>query len=86
MTGRPLQSDASTIDLSEGGARLVGPASLAVGDVVRVTITGGDVRVEQQGLVVGHEPAANDEATLNIAFKSLDEREVVDLRRLIDPA
>lgn len=82
--GRAISGAGSTIDISEGGARLVGPAALVVGDVVRVTLTGSDVSVEQQGLVVGRQEAARGQATLNIAFKTLDDQRTIDLRRLID--
>lgn len=82
--GRPLTGAGSTLDISEGGARLRGPASFAVGDVVRVTLTGDDVAIEQQGLIVGRKGAKSGQATLNIAFKTLDERRTIDLRRLIE--
>ena len=82
--GRPCSGSGSTVDLSEGGARLLGPAAFVVGDVVRVTLTGDDVAVEQQGLVVGRQETDGGQVKLNIAFKTLDERGTIDLRRLID--
>ena len=85
VVGRALAGPATTVDLSEGGARLVGPGGFAVGDVVRVSITGDDVGIEHQGLVVGRttEKATSKTATLHVAFKSLDEPTTIDLRRLI---
>lgn len=74
---------ATTLDLSEGGVRLKGPAAFAVGDVVRVTITNGDLSVEHQGLVVGRQADSTKRATLNVAFKTPDERACIDLRRLM---
>ena len=82
--GRSLSGAGSTVDISEGGARLRGPAGFGVGDVVKVTLTGGDVAIVQQGLVVGRQDAAGSEAILNVAFKTLDEERTVDLRRLIE--
>ena len=84
--GRSVSGAGSTIDLSEGGARLLGPAALAVGDVVLVTLTGADLSVEQQGLVVGRTGGTRGQATLNVAFKTLDDERTIDLRRLIDLA
>ena len=75
---------ASTVDLSEGGVQLKASAAFAVGDVVRVTITSGEVSVEHQGLVVGREAASSKQlATLRIAFRTPDERTSIDLRRLM---
>ena len=82
--GRTLSGVGSTIDLSEGGARLRGPGAFAVGDVVKVTLRADDVAIEQQGLVVGRQGAATGEVTLNVAFKTLDEDRSIDLRRLIE--
>lgn len=84
--GRRVTGPATTIDLSEGGVRLRGPASFATGDVVRVTITSGDLSVANQGLVVGQVPESDDVATFNVAFRTLDERSTIDLRRLLDLA
>jgi len=82
--GRALSGASSTLDISEGGARLRGPAGFAVGDVVKVTLRSHDVSIEQQGLVVGRQDATGGEAILNVAFKTLDERRTVDLRRLLE--
>lgn len=84
MGGRPLSGTGSTVDISEGGARLRGPGTFAVGDVVKVTLMGDDVAIEQQGLVVGRQDASGAEAILNVAFKTLDERRTIDLRRLLE--
>ena len=78
-----VSGPATTVDLSEGGVRLKGPAAFAVGDVVRVTINSGDLSVEHQGLVVGREAVSTKLATLRIAFKTPDERTSIDLRRLM---
>ena len=84
VTGRPLAGEGSTVDLSIGGARLVGPSGFAVGDVVRIAISGDGVTIEHQGLVVGRqEGKTKSKATLHVAFKSLDEQTTIDLRRLI---
>lgn len=82
--GRALSGAGTTLDISEGGARLVGPAAFAVGDVVKVMLTGDDVAIEQQGLVVGRTDGTGGQATLHVAFKSLDEDRSIDLRRLIE--
>jgi hypothetical protein len=78
-----VSGPATTVDLSEGGVRLRGPAGFAVGDVVRVTVSSGDLSVEHQGLVVGREAASSKRATLRIAFRTPDERTTIDLRRLM---
>ena len=78
-----MSGPATTVDLSEGGVRLKAPAAFAVGDVVRVTITSGDLSVEHQGLVVGRQTDSTKRATLNVAFRTPDERTSVDLRRLM---
>ena len=78
-----VSGSATTVDLSEGGVRLKGPAAFAVGDVVRITITSGDLSVEHQGLVVGRQAASTKLATLHVAFRTPDERTSTDLRRLI---
>lgn len=84
VTGRPLAGNGSTIDLSIGGARLVGPSAFAVGDVVRLALAGDGVTIEHQGLVVGKQDGPSKSmATLHVAFKSLDEQKTIDLRRLI---
>jgi hypothetical protein len=82
--GRALSGAGTTVDISEGGARLKGPNGFGVGDVVRVTLTGDDVAIVQQGLVVGRQDTTDGEAILNVAFKTLDEDRTVDLRRLIE--
>jgi hypothetical protein len=84
MVGRPLAGSASTLDLSEGGVRLRGPAGFVVGDVVHIAISRDDVVFENQGLVVGRQPASDETATLNVAFRTLEEQGTVDVRRLID--
>jgi hypothetical protein len=84
--GRALAGSASTVDLSEGGARLVGPATFAVGDVVVVTIASGDLSIEHQGLIVGRQPLAAAAATLHVAFKTVEEEARRNIRRLIDLA
>lgn len=81
--GRPLADTASTVDLSEGGARLLGPAAFAVGDVVRVTITSGDLAIERQALIVGRTASTGKKATLNVAFKSPESSDIDELRRLL---
>jgi len=80
---RPEFGEASTVDLSEGGARLVGPGTFAVGDVVRVIISSGGVAVENQALVVARQPGPDDLATINVAFRQPAEHQVPDLRRLM---
>lgn len=80
--GRALEATGSTVDLSEGGARVAGVPGFSVGDVIVVSIAGDGVAVEHQGLVVGASAAGE----LNVAFKSLDEGAVVDLRRLLGRA
>jgi hypothetical protein len=82
--GRPLTGPASTVDVSAGGTQLVGPAGFAVADVIRVTITSGDLSVEHQGLIVARRPLDAGRATLHVAFKSLDDRSADDLERMID--
>ena len=82
--GRPLTGEASTVDLSAGGARLVGPAAFAVGDVVHLTITGKDMSLEHQGLIVERRPTTGKRATLHVAFRTLGESETLDLRRLLE--
>jgi hypothetical protein len=82
--GRPLTGPASTVDLSAGGSQLVGPAGFAVADVIQVTISSGDLSVENQGLVVARRPLDDGRAALHVAFKTLDDRSAVDLRRMID--
>ena len=79
-----MAGSASTVDLSEGGARLVGPAGFAVGDVVVVTITSDDISIEHQALVVGRQANDADTATLNLAFKTVGERGTAEIRRLIE--
>lgn len=81
-----LTGPATTLDLSEGGVRLKGPLAFAVGDVVRVTITSGDLSVAHQGLVVGRQAGASKQATINVAFRTPDERTSIDLRRLMELA
>ena len=83
--GRALTGPSATIDLSEGGARLLGPSGFVVGDVVRVAITRGDTAVERQGLVVRCEPASRGRSTLHVAFRTTEHRDTVDLRALISP-
>lgn len=78
--GRALEATGSTVDLSEGGVRVAGTPGFAVGDVVLVSIAADGVAVSNQGLVVGSSPAGD----LHVAFKSLDEHAVVDLRTLLD--
>lgn len=83
VTGRTLAGEGSTIDLSIGGARIVGPADFAVGDVVRIAVTAA-LDGEHQALVVARTAGpSKTTATLHVAFKSLDERTTIDLRRLI---
>lgn len=85
--GRPsVSGEATTVDLSEGGVRLRGPAALAVGDVVRVTIASGGLSVAHQGLVVGRQAEPRKRAVLNVAFRTLDESASIDLRRLMRTA
>lgn len=74
---------ATTRDLSEGGACLVGPDTFRVGDVVRVTVTCGDLRIEQQGLVVGRNNERDGGATFNVAFKTPTDDELDALRQII---
>ena len=85
LGGRELAVPSETLDLSEGGARVTAGPGFAVGDVVRLTIDGGELTVEHQGLVVGAE-TVGDGLTLNVAFKSFDDAKAVDLRRIIDLA
>ena len=85
LGSRDLEVAAQTLDLSEGGARVSAGAGFSVGDVVRLTIQGGELTIEHQGLVVGAEPTG-DGAVLNVAFKSFDDAKAVDLRRMIDLA
>lgn len=73
---------AMTCDLSEGGVRLVGPDHFNVGDVVLVTITSGDLTIEQQGLIVGRSDDSDDTAMFNVAFKTLSEHDVALVRRM----
>jgi hypothetical protein len=80
--GRALEATGSTLDLSEGGAQVSGAAGFSVGDVVVVSITGDGIAVANQGLVVGASPAGD----LHVAFKSLDDDAVVDLRKLLELA
>ncbi|HVM10480.1 MAG TPA: PilZ domain-containing protein [Acidimicrobiales bacterium] len=84
ISGRPLTGSATTVDLSLGGARLVAPAGFGVGDVVKVALASGDVSIEHQALVVGRQEATRSTATLNLAFKSLDDRSAEVLRRVLD--
>ena len=86
VAGRPLAGPASTIDVSEGGARLLGPVALTVGDVVRVSIRRGDLTVERQALIVGRQsaPGSPDQAMLNVAFKTPGYTDTGDLRRIIE--
>ena len=85
LGGRDLRAPVSVLDLSEGGARIAGPAELAVGDVLVLTIEAAGLGIEHQGLVVGR--LADDEhALLNLAFKTVDEAGRAELRRLIDQA
>jgi hypothetical protein len=81
-----VSGPATTVDLSEGGVRLKGPAALAVGDVVRVTITTADLSVERQGLVVGRQAGASKQATLHVAFKTPDARTSIEMGRLLELA
>lgn len=78
--GRPLLGRGTTVDVSEGGARLAGPSGFSVGDVVVVTIDApsGDLSVSNQGLVVGVSP------DLHVAFRSMEDDAAVDLRRVLD--
>lgn len=85
VAGRPLTGPSATIDLSEGGARLLGPTGFTVGDVVKVSITRGDTNVERQGLVVRCEPTTAERATLHVAFRTTAGSDTVDLRELISP-
>lgn len=59
-----------TCDLSEGGVRLVAPDSFNVGDEVFVTITGDDVTIEYEGVIVDSHDASDQTAMFNIAFKT----------------
>lgn len=77
MTGMAM-----TCDLSEGGVRLVGPDGFNVGDVVLVTITSGDLTIEQQGLIVGRHDDSDDTAMFNVAFKTLSEHDISVVRRM----
>lgn len=85
LGGRELAVSAETLDLSEGGARVAAGPGFSVGDVVRLTIDGGELIVEHQGLVVGAETRA-DGVVVNVAFKSFDDAKAIDLRRIIDLA
>ena len=75
---------AHTRDLSERGARLVGPDAFGVGDVVLVTINSGEVPLAVQGLVVGSKPHLGRDAMLNVAFKTLSDEDRAKLRKLVD--
>jgi len=83
-SGRSLSAPATTVDLGEGGVQLVASAALAVGDVVKVFIGNGDLGVSQQGLVVGQQLHAGDQAAVNIAFRTPTEVDAARLRDLID--
>jgi hypothetical protein len=85
LAGRPLEGSGVTVDLSDGGARLVGPAAFAVGDVVRVSIPRGDTTLEHRGLVVGRQPKSSGLATLNVAFRTTPRGETTDLHDLTSP-
>jgi hypothetical protein len=76
--GRAIEGSGSTVDLSEGGAHISGVKGFSVGDVVVVTINGDGLVVTNQGLVVGAAGSA-----VHVAFKSLNEDAVIDLRRLL---
>lgn len=84
MGGRAQVEDVQTVDLSEGGAGVEAPSGFGVGDVVVLSVDGGNVAVEHQGLVVGTRPGAGAGRTLvNIAFKSMGEETARSLRRLL---
>ena len=87
VAGPALVGAAATVDLSEGGARLTGPAGFVVGDVVRLSIERDDVVVERQGLVVARhpQPGSKKTATLHIAFRTTPGADPLDLRELISP-
>ena len=88
VAGPALAGAAATVDLSEGGARLTGPAGFVVGDVVRLSIERDDVAVERQGLVVARHPSTGSKkttATLHIAFRTTPGADTLDLRELISP-
>ena len=84
LGNRPVAISASTVDLSKGGACLVAPDRFAVGDVLRMSIGSGELAVEHQGLVVGHQPRGGDTAILNVAFKTPNEQDLAKLQQLID--
>jgi hypothetical protein len=84
ISGRPLSGPATTVDLSLGGARVVAPGGFGVGDVVRLALTSGDLSIEHQALVVGRQDESRSSVTLNLAFKSLDDRSAEVLRRVLD--
>src|SRR5688500_9564234 len=69
LGNRIAATPASTVDLSIGGACLVAPDRFGVGDVVHVLLGSGDLAVEHQGLIVGHQQTG-ESAILNIAFKT----------------
>lgn len=86
LGARTATGMAMTCDLSEGGARLVGPDTFDVGDVVIVTISSGELTIENQGLIVGHQQGSDSTAMLNVAFKTVGDRDLAVLRQIIDPS
>jgi hypothetical protein len=85
VAGPPLSGAGVTVDLSDGGARLVGPAAFVVGDVVRISIAEGETMIEHQGLVVGRQSTSTGLATLNVAFRTTPSNDTIDLRGLVSP-
>lgn len=83
LGGRPLSASAKSTDLSDGGACVVAPAGFSVGDVVRVTISRGEVAIERQALVVGRQEVSSKTAALNLAFKVLDGHDPAEVRRIL---
>jgi hypothetical protein len=76
-----------TVDLSEGGAGIVGSGRFQVGDVVVLTVDTDDLGIGYQGLIVGrHEADGSGEPgrqLLNIAFKTMKDDTLKSLQRLL---
>jgi hypothetical protein len=85
--GRTHDEEVQTIDLSEGGAGILGSDRFAVGDVVDLQLEVDGRPLDYRGLIVGSRPADVPGKLLhNVAFRTLDDARIGSLRSLLDTA
>ena len=84
----PHVEQVDTVDLSEGGAGILGSDRFQVGDVVVLTVGSVELDIGYQGLVVGRRPEGDDTDTrrqlLNVAFKTMKDDTLRSLQRLVE--